>query len=75
MDEAPPPKTDFDADSLMTLLARLKNSVELGPVGDVVKKTDAMPAGVYQTLGEMGTVLSNPETARKISQLSRAKGI
>jgi hypothetical protein len=64
MDEAPPPKTDFNADSLMTLLARLKNSVELGRVGDVVKKTDAMPAGVYQTLGEMGTVLSNPETAR-----------
>jgi hypothetical protein len=64
-DEAPPPKTDFNADSLMTLLARLKNSVELGPVGDVVKKTDAMPTGVYQTLGEMGTVLSDPETARR----------
>jgi hypothetical protein len=64
-DEAPPPKTDFNSDSLMTLLARLKNSVELGPVGDVVKKTDAMPTGVYQTLGEMGTVLSDPETARR----------
>jgi colicin V production protein len=59
------PRTDFDADSLMTLLARLKNSVELGPVGDVVKKTDVMPAGVYQTLSEMGTVLSNAETARR----------
>jgi hypothetical protein len=65
MDEARSPQTDFNADSLMTLLARLKNSVELGPVGGVVKKTDAMPAGVYQTLGEMGTVLSNPETARR----------
>jgi Colicin V production protein len=60
-----PLRTDFDADSLMTLLARLKSSVELGPVGDVVKKTDVMPAGVYQTLGEVGTVLSNPETARR----------
>jgi len=59
------PRTDLDADSRMTLLARLKNSVELGPVGEVVKKTDVMPAGVYQTLSEMGTVLSNPETARR----------
>jgi uncharacterized membrane protein required for colicin V production len=56
---------NFDADSLMRLLARLKNSVELGTVGDVVKRTDAMPSGGLQTLGEMGTVLANPEAARK----------
>ena len=49
----------------MTMLARLKNSVELGPTGDVVKRTGAMPAGGLQTLGEMGTVLANPEAARK----------
>ena len=58
-------RPNVDADSLMTLLARLKNSVELGPVGDVVKRTEAMPTGGLQTLGEMGTVLANPETARK----------
>ena len=56
---------NVDADSLMPLLARLKNSVELGTVGDVVKRTDAMPTGGLQTLGEMGTVLANPETARR----------
>ena len=58
-------KPGFDADSLMRLLARLKNSVELGPAGDVLKRTDAMPAGTLQTLGEIGPVLANPETARK----------
>jgi hypothetical protein len=58
-------KPSFDADSLMTLVARLKNSMELGPVGDVVKRTDAAPTGGLQTLGEMGAVLANPETARK----------
>jgi len=58
-------KQNLDANSLMALLARLKNSVELGTVGDVVKRTDAMPTGGLQTLGEMGTVLANPETARK----------
>lgn len=55
-----------DADSLMTFLARLKNSVELGTAGEVVKKTDAMPTGAYQSLGEMGTVLANPESARRL---------
>jgi Colicin V production protein len=68
--QSPPPErtspaADFDMDSATTLLARLKNSVEMGPVGDVVKKTDVMPTGVYQTLSEAGTVFSNPETARQ----------
>jgi hypothetical protein len=71
-DEAPP-KPDFDADSLMSLLARLKNSVELGAIGDVVKRADAMPTGVYQTLSEMGTVLANPETARRFLSYPGAK--
>jgi len=56
---------DIDVDSVTTLLARLKNSVEMGTVGDLVKKTDVMPAGVYHTLSEAGTVFSNPETARQ----------
>jgi hypothetical protein len=56
---------NVDADSLMNLLARLKNSVELGTVGNVVKRTDAMPSGGLQTLGEMGAVLANPDAARK----------
>jgi hypothetical protein len=66
----PPPEqtasvADIDVDSVTTLLARLKNSVEMGPVGDIVKKTDVMPTGVYQTLSEAGTVLSDPDTARQ----------
>jgi hypothetical protein len=62
-EESPTPK--LDTDGLMTLLARLKNSVELGTVGTVVKQTDAMPTGAYQTLSDLGTVLANPETARR----------
>jgi uncharacterized membrane protein required for colicin V production len=55
----------FDPDSIVPLLARLKNSVELGAFGDFVKKTDAMPPGVYQTLTDVGTVFANPESARR----------
>ena len=55
----------FDPDSITPLLARLKNSVELGALGDFVKKADAMPPGVYQTLTDVGTVFANPESARR----------
>ncbi|HEY2615181.1 MAG TPA: CvpA family protein [Chthoniobacterales bacterium] len=60
-----PPRANVNADSLMTALARLKHSVELGPVGAIAKKTDAIPTGVYQTVVETGTVLANPDSARK----------
>lgn len=49
--------------SLMTTLARLKNSLEMGTVGDLVKKTDAIPTKTYETLGKLGQVVSNPQTA------------
>ena len=71
--ERTPPVANFDIDSVTTLLVRLKNSVEMGTVGDVVKKTDAMPAGVYQTLSEAGTVFSNPETARRFLSFPGAR--
>src|SRR2546423_6045796 len=56
---------NFDADSLTSFLARLKNSVELGKLGDVVRQTDVTPPGVYETLKDAGTVVANPESARR----------
>jgi len=56
---------NFDADSMTAFLARLKNSVELGKLGDVVKQTDVTPPAVYQTLKDAGTVCANPESARR----------
>ena len=62
--ERTPSVADVNMDSVNALLARLKNSVELGQVGDLVKKTGPMPTGV-QTLSEAGTVLADPEKARR----------
>ncbi len=56
-----------EGDGLTALLARLKNSVELGPVGEIVKKTDVLPAGSYQVLGEGAEVFARPETERASS--------
>lgn len=64
-DEKSFPLENIDADSLTAFLARLKNSVELGKLGDVVKQTDVTPPAVYQTLKDAGTVCANPESARK----------
>jgi hypothetical protein len=46
-------------------MARLKNSIELGSVGDVLKKSDVTPASVYQTLHDVGTICANPESAQR----------
>ena len=51
--------------ALATSLARLKNSLELGPLGNAVKHTDPVPLKTYETLGKVGSVFSNPERARK----------
>lgn len=51
--------------SLTTLLARMKNSLELGPVGLAVKKADVVPSQTYDTLGRVTRVLSDPENAQR----------
>ena len=52
--------------SLMVSLARLKNSLELGVVGDAVKKADVVPTKTYDALGKVGRVASNPESAQRL---------
>ena len=52
-------------DSLAMSLARLKKSVELGAVGDLVKQTDLLPGGGAETLGKVGEVFAKPERATR----------
>ena len=46
-------------------LARLKKSVELGAFGQVVKQTDVLPGGGYETFGKVGEVFAKPERAAR----------
>lgn len=55
----------LNENSLVMSLARLKKSIELGSVGDVVKQTDVLPAGIYDTLGKTGEVFAKPESAQR----------
>jgi hypothetical protein len=59
--------------TLATLLARLKNSLELGAFGEAIKRTDPISSKTYGTLGKVGSVFSNPESARKFLTFSGAR--
>ncbi len=50
---------------LTELLARLKNSVEMGKLGDVIKRTDPLPNGSLKTVERVGETLSKAETAER----------
>jgi len=58
---------------LMTALARLKNSLEMGVIGDTIKKTDVIPSQVYETLGKVGEVVSNPQNAERFLSFPGAR--
>jgi|tagenome__1003787_1003787.scaffolds.fasta_scaffold20989802_10 hypothetical protein len=54
-----------ESSTVMTSLARLKSSLELGTVGDFVKKGDVVPETVYQTLGKVGQVVSDEQKVQR----------
>lgn len=54
-----------DENYLTSTLARLKKSIELGPVGDAVKQTDVIPGGVYETLTKVGEIFSRGDRAER----------
>jgi hypothetical protein len=59
-------ETDQPSPSVMTSLARLRNSLELGSVGDLVKKTDVvLPEQMYETLGKIGQMVSNADSTER----------
>jgi len=54
-------------------LARLKNSLELGAFGNVIKQTDPVPQKSYDTLSKVAAVFSNPERARRFLSFPGAR--
>lgn len=62
-----------DDATVLTSLARLKNSIEMGPLGEAVKKADVVPTTAYETLGKLGRVVSNPESAQRFLSFPGAR--
>ena len=49
-----------DESSLAVSMARLKKSIELGRVGEIVKQADVIPGGIYETLAQVGELSARP---------------
>lgn len=58
-------ESDDSMPALATSLARLKNSLELGLLGSVLKNADPISQRTYETLEKAGSVVSSPERAQK----------
>jgi uncharacterized membrane protein len=59
--------------ALAASLARLKNSLELGALGDVIKQTDPISQKSYGTLAKVAAVFASPERARKFLSFPGAR--
>jgi uncharacterized membrane protein required for colicin V production len=66
---------DDDSASLMTSLARLKNSLEMGTIGGVVKDADIVPEKKYAMLGKLSQVISNAKTAERFLSFPGARAL
>ncbi len=64
---------DDDSTSLMTSLARLKNSLEMGTIGQIVKQADPVPGKKYEMLGKLGQVVSSPQNAERFLSFPGAR--
>jgi len=67
------PATTANPPPMVASLAKLKNSIELGSLGEAVKAVDAVPDQTYQTLGKVGSMVSNPRSAERFLSYSGAK--
>ena len=68
-----PPSPRPFTPAMVVSLAKLKNSLELGSLGEAVKAVDVVPAQTYQTLGKVGSLVSNPQSAERFLSFPGAK--
>src|ERR1700737_2177246 len=62
-----------DQAPLTTSLARLKNSLEMGVIGNAVKKVDVVPQTVYDLIEKLGAVAANPQNAERFLSFPGAR--
>jgi len=68
-------ETPDDSASFMTSVARLKNSLEMGTIGDAVKKTDVVPEKTYDLITKVSLVLSSPQAAERFLSYPGARDL
>ena len=58
---------------LTTSLARLKNSIEMGVIGNTVKKIDVVPQRTYDLIERVGQLAANPQNAERFLEFPGAR--
>jgi hypothetical protein len=72
---APRRSAPNESPPMVQSLAKLKNSIELGSLGEALKMVDVVPSQNYQILGKVGTVVSNPQSAERFLSYPGAKAL
>jgi uncharacterized membrane protein required for colicin V production len=62
-----------DEAPLTTSLARLKNSLEMGVLGNAVKKVDVVPQKTYDLIEKVGAIAANPQYAERFLEYPGAR--
>jgi uncharacterized membrane protein required for colicin V production len=62
-----------DEAPLTTSLARLKNSLEMGVIGNAVKKVDVVPQKTYDVIEKVGAIAANPQNAERFLSFPGAR--
>jgi len=62
-----------DQAPLTTSLARLKNSLEMGLIGNAVKKIDVVPQKTYDVIEKVGAIAANPQNAERFLSFPGAR--
>jgi uncharacterized membrane protein required for colicin V production len=62
-----------DQAPLTTSLARLKNSLEMGVIGNAVKKVDVVPQNTYDVIEKVGAIAANPQNAERFLEFPGAR--
>jgi len=64
-----------DQAPLTTSLARLKNSLEMGVIGNAVKKIDVVPQKTYDVIEKISAVAANPQNAERFLSFPGARDL
>src|SRR5216684_1988591 len=62
-----------DQAPLTTSLARLKNSLEMGVIGNAVKKIDVVPQKTYDVIEKVGAITANPQNTERFLSFPGAR--
>jgi uncharacterized membrane protein required for colicin V production len=62
-----------DQAPLTTSLARLKNSLEMGVIGNALKKADVVPQTTYDVIEKIGAVAASPQNAERFLSFPGAR--